>query len=185
MPKTEIKININIGSIVNEYIKQLQFDLYDTIKNENINSNLTTWKPYNSKTSFVFKFPPKKNSMTDMFIKYVVRRQRRNLPATKRDFYKTVLGYKINVGNLSKEEFINTIIDNELKKYVPDNIKKHYETHVYNPITNKMIDLNGHNSKFFSTITDSGILSRDGQFYTIGPNYNSWINGNLKKEDYN
>jgi hypothetical protein len=169
-----------IDGIISQYIKHFKLYVNRIINDNNIKSSLNIWTSNNSFSPFVFSYPPKPNSLTSLFIKYVLRRQRRNLPATKRDFYKTVLGYKINVGKLSPEEF-NQYFDKILSS---DKIKKSYGTYVYNPVKNHKLNLNGHNTQFFSSITDSGILSREGQFYTIGPNYNHWKNKTLKRDKH-
>ena len=179
--KTEHQIMRGITILTTIYKKAIK-SFFNELTNSlgGLDSEIKSWEPNNSRSSFVFKYPPKKNGMTSLFVKYVVRRQRRNLPATKRDFYKTVLGYKINVGNLDPEEFAK-ISHGSYSPTTQEEIKKRYGTHVYNPTLIKMIDLSGHNTIFFASITDSGILKREGSFYTLGPNYEAWTKGLLKK----
>lgn len=148
-----------------------------------------TWSSIERNT-FVFNYPPRKNTITDMFVRYVVRRQRRGLPATKKDFYKTVLGYKYQMEILPIDE-INSIMiqlneppietDGIPLDVVTDYIKTHYKNIYYNPSLNKVININGHNSLFFKSITEAGILQRKSKFYMLGVNYNDWIKGNLKR----
>jgi hypothetical protein len=131
-----------------------------------------------------FKYPPKKGTLTDMFIKYVIRRQRRNLPATKRHFYQTVLGYSVSMKDLSAREVINLNPEYDwLEDGSPSEqkatIKRVLANMIYNPKTDRVLDVSGQNSMFFSALTDSGILARDGKFYKVGPNYEVWTQGDL------
>lgn len=174
--------------IVDEYHRLFRTFVHNAVEYYGLTPSIHVWSPANGRSTYAFHYPPKRNSITSLFVKYVVRRQRRNLPATKRDFYKTVLGYNVNVGNLSPQDF-NDLKNTKLHphfiydyNYDQKTIKKLYGSTVYNPSTNKIINLNGHNTQFFAAIVDSGILSREGQFYTIGPNYEDWINGALQKK---
>jgi len=117
-----------------------------------------------------------------------MRRQRRGLPATKRDFYKTVLGYKIDVDKMTYEQFKEIFFPLEwMENNISDpkernkKIKNEYLGYVARPDDRSMLNIRGHNSSFFSAITDAGILKRDGKFYSLGPNYESWKSGYLKK----
>lgn len=146
-----------------------------------------TWSR-GGQSTYSFKYPPKKGGWTDLFVNYVMRRQRRGLPATKRDFYKTVLGYKIDVDKMTYEQFKEKFFPLEwIENHTSDpkernkKIKNGYLGYVARPDDRAMLNIRGHNSSFFSAITDAGILKRDGKFYSLGPNYESWKSGYLKK----
>ena len=157
--KTDREIKDAIDTLVYEYTNVFLKNMLRFIEDYGLKTDIKLWEPDSYKSTMKFNYPPKKNSLTDLFINYVIRRQRRNLPATKRDFYKTVLGYKTNAENSGVK--------------LPQI--------VVNPTTGNSISLGGHNSQFFAGITQSGILQRDGQFYKLGPNYDLWTKGLLKR----
>ena len=148
---------INYQSGINDFIfvhtYNFRLRLNKTIEKNNIETQYKTWDANSYQSTMTFKYPPKKNSLTAMFIAYVIRRQRRNLPATKRHFYSTVLGYTENTDG----------------------------GRTYNPKTDHSVYLSGHNTQFFAAISQSGILKREGKFYTLGPNYDTWKNGKLNR----
>lgn len=170
-------------TIIYQYGKIVVKFVLEFLDVNNIESPIKTWESNNSQSTYKFNYPPKKNGITDMFVRYVMRRQRRNLPATKKDFYKTVLGYKVPMSKLTPEKFneIMVLMGENNKDITQEQIKLWHANDYYNPTLNKKININGHNSMFFAGITDSGILKRDGQFYSIGPNYDSWVKGNLSR----
>ncbi len=190
----EVRILIEPGNKTDQYVRNQVLDLAQRYGNyfksvvrqviveNNIEITGARWTPKNGVSTMSFRYPPGKGTMTDMFIKYVVRRQRRGLPATKRHFYQTVLGYKITLGKLSYDEFIKIIDPPDYLVQSSDKdktIKNHFKDRYYNPISKHQINISGHNTQFFAGVAQSGILKRDGQFYTLGPNYDAWTKGEL------